>query len=155
MISPQLKLFRYSDNGESSLGIMFLHNKFQCYALEDEYREKKVRGETRIPAGIYEILLRNAGRLNQKYKSRFPGFHKGMLHLQNVPNFKYIYIHIGNQDDDTDGCITVQNNANNNQIKKGFNTDSKNAYILAYKKTIKILDKEKLYIDIKDERYFS
>jgi len=34
-------------------------------------------------------------------------FHEGMLHVLDVPNFKYILIHIGNTDDDTAGCLLV------------------------------------------------
>jgi hypothetical protein len=30
-----------------------------------------------------------------------------MLHVQNVPGFTHILIHIGNDDDDTAGCLLV------------------------------------------------
>jgi ribonucleotide reductase alpha subunit len=33
--------------------------EFLCYSLEDEYREDKILGETRIPEGEYEIKFRN------------------------------------------------------------------------------------------------
>ena len=77
-----------------------------CASLEDEYRKRKVKKETRIGQGRYRILLRNAGKMNVDYKERF-SFHKGMLHLQDVPNFKWIYIHPGNTDDHTAGCLLV------------------------------------------------
>ena len=35
--------------------------KFLAYTLEDEYREEKVYGETRIPNGTYELGLRKVG----------------------------------------------------------------------------------------------
>jgi hypothetical protein len=63
-----------------------------------------VAGETCIPIGRYEIKFRDAGGMNEKYKKKYVG-HIGMLHLQNVPGFKWIYIHPGNTDDHTEGCI--------------------------------------------------
>ena len=33
--------------------------------------------------------------------------HRGMLHVQDVPGFQYILIHIGNTDEDTAGCLLV------------------------------------------------
>ena len=34
-----------------------------------------------------------------------------MLHLQDVPNFKWILIHCGNTEADTDGCLLVGSHA--------------------------------------------
>ena len=50
---------------------------FTCETLEDEYREVKVEGETRIPAGTYEIKLRTEGRMNERYceNPRVSGIH--------------------------------------------------------------------------------
>lgn len=81
--------------------------EFLCATLEDEAREVKVRGETRIAAGRYEVLLRNEGGMTGRYAQRFPEIHKGMLWLQGVPDFEYVYIHTGNTDDHTEGCILV------------------------------------------------
>lgn len=38
--------------------------------------------------------------------------HRGMLHLQDVPNFEYILIHCGNTHADTSGCLLVGMAAN-------------------------------------------
>jgi hypothetical protein len=81
-----------------------------CFTLEDEYRPngEKVYGETRIPAGRYEIKLRAEGTTNARYQARYTKeWHPGTLHLQDVPGFSYILIHIGNSDADTLGCILV------------------------------------------------
>ena len=48
-----------------------------------------------------------------------------MLHLIDVPNFKYILIHIGNDDEDTAGCILVGTTADKD---KGFIGASTGAY---------------------------
>ena len=128
----ELKLKRYSSGAESTLGLLFQDGQWLCYTLEDEEREVKVRGETRIPAGRYRIRLRNEGGLDARYRARFPKIHKGMLHLQDVPNFQWVCIHCGNDDDDTAGCPLVGNSANNNQIHDGFISSSSPAYARVY-----------------------
>lgn len=96
-----------SDDELGTTGIMFIDDEFVGFTIEDEYREEKVDGETRIPAGTYEIKLREEGGLIQKYRARFGDWHKGMLWLQDVQGFKWIYIHAGNTTEHTDGCIIV------------------------------------------------
>ena len=135
----ELKVLRYSDNGESTLGLLFVDGKFECYTLEDEARTQKVWGETRIPEGRYEVKFREEGGHHAKYMRRFGDFHKGMLHVQNVPNFEYILIHIGNDDDDTAGCLLVGNKANNNQHGVGYIESSTDAYTKLYDKVSKAL----------------
>lgn len=75
------------------------------FSLEDERRHTKVYGETCIPTGSYELKLRTEGGMHHRYDALFGDRHKGMIWLQNVPGFEYVYIHIGNTDDDTAGCI--------------------------------------------------
>ena len=72
--------------------------------MENPYNKIKVYGKTRIPADTYEIRYRKEGGKHKIYSKKFK-WHKGMLWLQNVPNFKYIYIHIGNYANQTLGCI--------------------------------------------------
>lgn len=81
-----------------------------CYTIEDERREVKIKGETCIPTGTYRIKLRTEGGLHAKYKARFPELHQGMLWLQDVPGFEWVYLHVGNTDDDTDGCPLLVSN---------------------------------------------
>lgn len=147
----RLELLRYSDNEESTTGLLKVNGKFFCYTIEDEYRDVKVKGETRIPEGTYKIDLRNEGGLTQKYAQKFPGIHKGMLWLRNVPNFQYIYIHVGNTDDNTDGCILVGDSVNNNTIADGFIGSSRPAYTRLYKAIISAMETgEDVEITIKD-----
>jgi len=102
-----LRLERFVSDNEATCGLLFLDEVYQCFTLEDQYQAVKVRNETRIPAGTYEIRLRNVGGMTKRYQKRFPDIHRGMLWLQEVPNFKWIYFHIGNKDDNTSGCILV------------------------------------------------
>lgn len=146
----ELIVQRISENGESTIGALFINGKFECWTLEDEYRTHKVFNETRIPEGTYEIKLRTVGGHHLRYKELFK-FHKGMLELQDVPNFKYILIHIGNEDDDTAGCLLVGDTANNNKLANGFIGNSGNAYKRLYPKVLKaIKDNEKVTITYKD-----
>lgn len=124
---------RYSGGKDDTLGLFMIDCSYYCYTIEDEYQNKKVYGETRIPEGKYELALRKVGGFHQRYLKKFgAGWHKGMLWVQDVPGFEYILIHIGNRDDDTAGCILVGNTANNNQIDEGFIGDSTNAYKTIY-----------------------
>jgi len=103
----KLRVERYKSTPNATLGKLFIDDKFECYTLEDEFRAVKVRGETRIPAGTYKLALRKEGGHNAKYAERFPDIHKGMIHVTNVPNFQFILWHIGNTEKDTDGCLLV------------------------------------------------
>jgi len=103
-----------------------------AYTLEDQYQPTKVRGETCIPKGVYVIKLRTEGRSHEKYQNRFPDMHKGMLHLQAVPGFSWILIHIGNTIDDTDGCILMGDGVQTNRLGNSMITSSTNAYKTVY-----------------------
>ena len=142
----KLEVQRISSGEDCTNGILLEVNeetgekKFLAYTLEDEYREEKKAGETRIPAGEYEISIRKTGGFHAKYSKRFPGIHRGMLHIINVPGFEYILIHCGNTDEDTAGCLLVGDTQTNNQIKKnGFIGQSTNAYKRIYPAIVKEL----------------
>lgn len=124
----KITLIRYSATEESTLGLLFIDGKFHCYTLEDQKQTVKIKNETRIPEGMYLLQLRKAGRLHERYLNKFREMHHGMLHLQNVPGFQWIYIHIGNTDNDTSGCILVGNHA----ISSINNNDRVNESTKAY-----------------------
>ena len=135
-MSLNLILQRYSDNGDSTQGLLHVIDnnnlQFLNYTLEDEFREVKVKGETCIPNGLYEIKQRKVlSPMTESYRNKYDWF-DWHLELQNVEGFQNIYIHIGNKDEDTDGCILVQDNANNNTVKDGFNGSSLPAFERLY-----------------------
>lgn len=90
----------------STIGHLVVRNK-ECFTLEDPIRKIKVHGATAIPAGQYVLKLRREGSMDLRYAARFGNWHRGMLWLQDVPHFEYVYLHIGNSPDDTEGCILV------------------------------------------------
>lgn len=106
----RLHLARFARSTDASMGALAIDGRFSCFTLEDEARAIKVQNETRIPAGLYQIRLRIEGGMHEKYRSKFD-YHVGMLWLQQVPGFEWVYIHIGNTDDDTAGCILVGDGA--------------------------------------------
>ena len=129
-----LHLMRFSTSPESTTGALFIDGVYECFTLEDTKRIKKLHGETRIPDGRYEMALRNEGGLTQKYAARYGGMHRGMLWIQNVPGFNWIYIHTGNKRGHTEGCILVGDGLNNNQVGDGFVSKSRGAYQRIYPK---------------------
>ena len=132
----KLEVLRVSSDVDSSSGLVFDitdGRKFLCYSLEDEYRNDKVMHETRVPAGTYQIQLRKVGGFNARYAKKYGDFHKGMLHVQDVPGFEYILIHTGNTDEHTSGCLIVGDSQENNQLmKNGFIGKSVQAYKRIY-----------------------
>jgi hypothetical protein len=133
----KLEVLRISSQVDSTSGLLFdISNnkrKFLCYTLEDESREEKVWGETCIPSGEYCLGLRTVGGLDARYSKRFADIHMGMLHVLDVPNFKYILIHCGNTDEDTAGCLLLGDTQENNLVKKdGFIGKSTRAYMRVY-----------------------
>jgi len=129
----KLKLVRISSQEDSTNGILYIDDEFACYTLEDEERQIKVMHETAIPLGIYKIEFRKVGGFHTRYEKRFGDMHKGMLELQDVPNFEYILMHCGNTDEHTSGCILIADSQENNKIvKDGFIGKSTQAYKRIY-----------------------
>ena len=145
----RLELYRFSSQNESTLGILYIVNDetnqkdFLCFTLEDQKREIKVYGETRIPKGTYQIEYRKEGGYHNKYSKRFPSIHRGMLEIRDVPNFTHILLHCGNTDDDTDGCLLVGNVVSQNITKDGFLGQSTDCYKRIYPILADILDTQK------------
>lgn len=102
-----LTLQRAGQGKNSTLSRLYIGGEFCCFGLEDLVREEKIRGSTAIPAGNYRLGLNTYGAMNARYKRRFPDIHQGMLEIMAIPNFSYVYIHIGNYYSDTSGCLLV------------------------------------------------
>jgi hypothetical protein len=122
-----------AETAEETVSELFIDGKPYGFILEDQFREVKVKHDTRIPKGTYELKLRKWGGHHQRYTDKFPDFHIGMIQVINVPNFQHILFHIGNTDRDTSGCLL---NGTKWHEKNGrlMVTESTKAYIRFYKK---------------------
>tara|TARA_R100000808_G_C2143895_1_gene151680 strand:+ start:1007 stop:1456 length:450 start_codon:yes stop_codon:yes gene_type:complete len=138
---------RFAHNDEATLSRVYLDDEEFCFGLEDQPQEKKVMHETRIPAGTYDIKLRNEGGMTKRYAERYD-FHEGMLHVQDVPNFTYIYIHVGNSDKNTSGCLLVGGTRNEDNFTIG---NSRAAYSDLYRAVVEAAKDEDLQIEYIDE----
>lgn len=130
----EITVERHEQGDNSTLGRLYINGEFECFTLEDERRTVKVPGETAIPSGTYTILPRAEGGMHPKYAARYGDLHVGMAWLQDVPDFNFVYIHTGNREDQTEGCILVGQGFQ--PAHKGVNnyivTGSRNAYVPLY-----------------------
>jgi hypothetical protein len=122
--------------------------QFLCFTLEDVFRSVKVAGQTRIPAGRYEIKLRPEGGKYTKYLARFGLWQEpGMLHITNVPGFEWILMHPGATHKDTDGCLIL----GDGYLPEGTIAQSSVAYERVYKMiAARMLAGERVFITYED-----
>lgn len=165
MMTQEWLVQRYSDNGKSTQGLLFElamgFNKplWFCHAIEDEHREVKVMNETRIPAGRYELKIRredtpltikHRGPYNRGYKKPWFEYH---IEIVGIPNFSDVYIHAGNNESDTSGCLLLNDTANNHIIEEGAMERSIQAVKRFYDKVYPWLEEGKqAFLEIRDEQ---
>ncbi|HSI74346.1 MAG TPA: DUF5675 family protein [Lunatimonas sp.] len=146
-----ITVLRYIDDGQTTLGLMFLQGKFFAYTLEDTHQDEKIRGNTRIPQGVYPLELnRNVTGLTQTYRNKFAWF-DFHVEIKEIPNFDRVYIHIGNTHVDTMGCILIADGVNAADPQKMI-THSRMAFERFYKTIHPLLNgNRKLTIQLLDE----
>ena len=84
-----------------TIGNLFINGKYFCDTIEDTVRilnseENKIKDKTAIPKGCYELIL-----------SYSPHFKRILPEILDVPYFKNIRIHNGNDENSSSGCIIV------------------------------------------------
>lgn len=110
-------LQRFFNDSKMTLGILYFGDTF-FYVLEDTKRDKKIKGQTRIPAGVYEVdKLKVLTPKTEQYRAKYSWF-DFHIHIKNVPNFENVYIHIGNTHRDTEGCLLIGNKATKETIEE-------------------------------------
>jgi len=155
-----LILQRIYDNGDTTVGSLVLSTpgkiKLIAWTLEDEHRIAKVAKETRIPAGRYKLgIMDTITPLTDKYRNdkRLQPWFDKHIEIKNVPNYKGVYIHLGNNDDHTEGCLLLGDTiANPDAIKDNPLTLSVQAYKRFYVQWYPIIKKgDTVWLTILDE----
>jgi hypothetical protein len=100
----KIRIIRVASGKNSTLSHLYLDQVFLSYLLEDKISETKEAGLTCIPEGNYQLCLNTQAPMNERYLARYPNRHKGMLEISGIPNFKAVFLHIGNTVMDTKGC---------------------------------------------------
>jgi hypothetical protein len=123
----KLKLQRRFKGESYTIGSLYIDGEYFCDTLEDKDRglrqdmslpeilSVKVKGETAIPTGTYEVITKI---VSPKYSGcGVYQFCAGKVpRLLNVKGYEGILIHIGNTADDTEGCILVGENKEKGRV---------------------------------------
>lgn len=80
----KLEVRRKWATDKSTISYVFVNDRCQCYGLEPPIRTDDIKPRA-IPAGTYELKY----RWSEKHK-------RNLFHVENVPGFTEVEIHIGN-----------------------------------------------------------
>lgn len=119
----KIKLVRIAFKDTYTIGKLYVDGVYFCDTIEDKDRglddsmtvreilNKKVKGETAIPTGHYNIEI----TYSPKYKRMMPL-------LIGVKGYSGIRIHSGNTAKDTEGCLLVGKNTQVGMVLESRNT---------------------------------
>ena len=146
----KLTLKRIALKPTYTIGKLYIDDNYFCDTLEDTVRdlnkngkfdngEKKIKGETAIPYGTYEITT---NVVSQRFKNRVWAKPYGgkIPRLINVPSFDGVLLHPGSSSADTSGCLLVGKNTIVGRL-----TDSQKTFHMLMQK---IKDQKNLIIEI-------
>jgi hypothetical protein len=141
------KIVRVSAGNQTTLSHLYIDDVFQCYLLENLVRDSKIDGITAIPEGDFQLRLNTSAGMNRGYSERFKGLHEGMIEIHGIPNFSFIFFHLGNRKEDTKGCpLTGLFWAFDGKEYGVFN--STHAYKFVYPKLLKLIKTGKTAISV-------
>lgn len=113
----EIRVKRIARKDGYTIGKMYINGAYFCDTLEDtdrglkstmsvdEILARKVKAQTAIPTGKYEVIL----TYSLKFKRVLPL-------LLNVPGYQYIRVHHGNRPDSTEGCLLVGENKERGKV---------------------------------------
>lgn len=151
----KIKVKRIFRGPEYTIGHLYVNDVYVCDTLEDrdrglDYRmslskikAKKIAGKTAIPTGTYRMTLDvKSPKFGSKafYREVCDGY---LPRLIGVPGYEGVLVHVGNTQNDTDGCILVGYNKVKGQV-----IDSRNAFKKLWDSYLKIAKQAKMEIVI-------
>ena len=113
----EIRVKRIARKDGYTIGKMYINGAYFCDTLEDtdrglkstmsldEILARKVKAQTVIPTGKYEVIL----TYSLKFKRVLPL-------LLNVPGYQFIRVHNGNRPDSTEGCLLVGENKERGKV---------------------------------------
>ena len=113
----EIQVNRIARKDGYTIGRMSLNGVYFCDTLEDtdrglnaamsvdEILAKKIKAQTAIPTGKYDVILTFS-----------PRFKRVLPLLLNVPGYQYIRVHNGKRPDSTEGCLLVGENKVKGQV---------------------------------------
>jgi len=90
----KVTIYRQYPNNKCTSGYLAVNDKIICYTLERPWIDN-LQNISSIPAGTYKGFL------------RYDKGDRWRIELEGVPDRTNVQIHIGNQPDETKGCILV------------------------------------------------
>jgi len=152
-------LQRLFDTGDETLGMLYSGKNYLATVLEDEKRFTKVKGETRIDPGTYNLVWQETiTPLTKKYRDMFPDWFDKHIMLKNTPRHSNIYIHFGNFEDDTDGCVLTADGFFPRTDKEGYQlaANSRATFEKVYKHIGGMMKAGKrCYLEVRDEHWLT
>ena len=129
-----------------TIGSLFINDEYFCDTIEDidryldssmsleDIKNIKVYGETAIPYGTYKIDMNT---ISPKFKDRIWAKPYGgkLPRLLNVKGFDGVLIHVGNNEQDTLGCLIVGENKLKGKVINStitFDTTKKNLFNITF-----------------------
>lgn len=113
----ELNVKRIARKDGYTIGHLFINNEYFCDTLEDtdrglkdtmqvnEILAKKVKAETAIPTGKYDVILTFS-----------PRFKRVLPLLLSVKGYEGVRVHAGNTNKDTEGCLLLGENKAKGQV---------------------------------------
>lgn len=113
----ELNVKRIARKDGYTIGRLFINNEYFCDTLEDtdrglsstmqvnEILAKKVKAQTAIPTGKYDVILTFS-----------PRFKRVLPLLLSVKGYEGVRVHAGNTNKDTEGCLLVGENKAKGQV---------------------------------------
>lgn len=141
----KLILIRKEFTSISTIGELWIDDKFFCYVLEDKDRGlvqwesvatmkvKKLFGVTAIPYGKYDVVL----SMSNRFKRLLP-------EIKDVKCFEGVRIHRGNSPEDSHGCLIVGMTKAYNMVFES--TKAENALMEKLKEAVEF--KEEITLEI-------